>query len=127
MVFWTLLIEIKFYAFIALQYLLLRDRGTLVIPLVFIMVNTAIWLTRGHASVLLTFFPTFYVGIQIYRAECRNWDSIGTLTAGSMVALVALSLFMFDDYFGGWSGLSILSGRRRCSLFSCGGMSQAAY
>ena len=27
-VFWTLLIEIKFYAFIALQYLLLRDRGT---------------------------------------------------------------------------------------------------
>jgi peptidoglycan/LPS O-acetylase OafA/YrhL len=71
-VFWTLLIEIKFYAFIALQYLFLRDRGTAVIPLMFIMVNTVIWLTRGYASTLLTFFPTFYVGIQIYRAESRN-------------------------------------------------------
>ena len=90
-VFWTLLIEIKFYAFIALQYLLLRDRGMLVIPLVFIMVNTAIWLTRGHASVLLTFFPAFYVGIQIYRAERRNWDRIGTLTACGLATLVALS------------------------------------
>ena len=35
-VYWTLLIEIKFYVFIALQYLFLRDRGTLVIPLVLI-------------------------------------------------------------------------------------------
>jgi peptidoglycan/LPS O-acetylase OafA/YrhL len=102
-VFWTLLIEIKFYAFIVLQYLLLRDRGTIVIPLVFIMVNTVIWLTRGYASTLLTFFPTFYVGIQIYRAEYRNWDRTGILAVCSMVALVALSLFMFDDYYGGWS------------------------
>ena len=125
-VFWTLLIEIKFYAFIALQYLLLRDRGMLVIPLVFIMVNTAIWLTRGHASVLLTFFPTFYVGIQIYRAERRNWDSIGTVTACGLVALVALSsscstIIMADG------ARSILSGRPRCSLFSCGATSRAAY
>jgi peptidoglycan/LPS O-acetylase OafA/YrhL len=107
-VFWTLLIEIKFYAFIALQYLLLRDRGTLVIPLVFILVNTVIWLTRGYASTLLTFFPTFYVGIHIYRAERGNWDCIGTLTACGMVALVALSLFLFDDYSGGWSAVYLI-------------------
>jgi len=107
-VFWTLLIEIKFYAFIALQYLLLRDRGTLVIPLVFILVNTTIWLTRGYASTLLTFFPTFYVGIQIYRAERGNWDCIGALKACGMVALVALSLFLFDDYYGGWSAVYLV-------------------
>ena len=43
-----------------------------------ILINMAIWLTRGYASLLLTFFPTFYVGIQIYRAECpqlgSHWD-----------------------------------------------------
>jgi peptidoglycan/LPS O-acetylase OafA/YrhL len=107
-VFWTLLIEIKFYAFIALQYLLLRERGMLVIPLVFIMINTAIWFTRGHASVLLTFFPAFYVGIQIYRAERGNWNSTGTITACGMVALVALSLFMFDGYNGEWSAVYLV-------------------
>ena len=116
-VFWTLLIEIKFYAFIALQYLLLRDRGMLVIPLVFIMVNTVIWLTRGHASVLLTFFPAFYVGIQIYRAERGNWDSIGTLTACGLVALVALSLFMFDDYNGGSSAVYLVGEAALLALF----------
>lgn len=116
-VFWTLLIEIKFYAFIALQYLLLRDRGTLVVPLVFIVVNAAIWLTRGYASLLLTFFPAFYVGIQIYRAECRNWDFIGTLTACGMVALVALSLFMFDDYYGGWSAVYLVGEAGLLALF----------
>ena len=116
-VFWTLLIEIKFYAFIALQYLLLRDRGLLVIPLVFIMVNTAIWLTRGHASVLLTFFPAFYVGIQIYRAERRNWDRIGTLTACGLAALVALSLFLFDEYYGGWSAVYLVGEAALIALF----------
>src|SRR4029078_1342672 len=82
--------------------------GMLVIPLVFIMINTAIWLTRGYASVLLTFFPAFYVGIQIYRAERSNWSSTGTVTACGMVALVALSLFMFDGYNGGWSAVYLV-------------------
>jgi peptidoglycan/LPS O-acetylase OafA/YrhL len=116
-VFWTLLIEIKFYAFIALQYLVLRDRGMLVIPLMFIMANTAIWLTRGHASVLLTFFPAFYVGIQIYRAECRNWDCISTLTACGTAALAALSLFMFDDYYGVWSMVYLVGEAALLALF----------
>ena len=116
-VFWTLLIEIKFYAFIALQYLLLRDRGTVVIPLVLIAINTAIWLTRGYASLLLTFFPTFYVGIQIYRAECRNWDRIGTLTACGMVAAVALSLFFFDSQYGGWSVIYLMVESALLALF----------
>ena len=116
-VYWTLLIEIKFYVFVALQYLFLRDRGTLVIPLVLILINTAVWLTRGYASLLLTFFPTFYVGIQIYRAECRNWDRIGTLTACSTVALVALSLFVFDDQYGGWSVIYLVGESALLTLF----------
>ena len=66
---------------------------------------------------LLTFFPTFYVGIQIYRAERRNWDSIGTLTTCGVVALVALSLFVFDDYFGGWSAAYLVGEAALLALF----------
>ncbi len=107
-VFWTLLIEIKFYAFVALQYLVLRDRSTLAIPIVLILINAVIWWTRGYASLLLTFFPTFYVGIQIYSAERRNWDRTGMLLALGTTALVALSLLVFDDIYGGWSATYLI-------------------
>ncbi len=116
-VYWTLLIEIKFYVFLAFQYLLLRDRGTVAIMVGLIAVNSAIWWTRGYASLLLTFFPTFYVGIQIYRAERNNWDSVGVLTLAGSIALVALSLFLFDQYYPGWSALYLIGEAVVLSLF----------
>ena len=103
-VYWTLLIEIKFYVFLAFQYLLLRDRGTVAIMVGLVALNVAIWWTRGYASLLLTFFPTFYVGIQIYRAQRSNWDLAGVLTLAGSVALVAFSLFLLDQHFSALVG-----------------------
>jgi hypothetical protein len=77
----------------------------------------AIWLTRGHASTLLTFFPVFYVGIQIYRAECRNWDYTGTVTVCGTGTFVALSLFVFDNYHGGWSAVYLVGEASLLVLF----------
>jgi peptidoglycan/LPS O-acetylase OafA/YrhL len=115
-VYWTLLIEIKFYVFIALQYLLLRDRGTVAIMVILIAVNSAIWWTRGYASLLLTFFPTFYIGIQIFRAERSNWDRIGVLRLSGSVALVAFSLLMFDQYYPHWSAAYLIGEAAALSL-----------
>jgi peptidoglycan/LPS O-acetylase OafA/YrhL len=116
-VYWTLLIEIKFYAFIALQYLLLRDRGTVAIMVILIAVNSVIWWTRGYASLLLTFFPTFYIGIQIYRAERSNWDRIGVLRLSGSVALVAFSLLLFDQHYPYWSAAYLIGEAAALSLF----------
>ena len=116
-VYWTLLIEIKFYIFIALQYLLLRDRGTVAVMVSLIAINSVIWWTRGYASMLLTFFPTFYIGIQVYRAERSNWDRIGVLRLSGSVALVAFSLLMFDQHYPYWSAAYLIGEAAALSLF----------
>lgn len=67
-VYWTLLIEVKFYLFLACQHFLLRDRGPLAVLAGLVCTNIVVWLLRGHASLLLTFFPVFYVGIHFPRA-----------------------------------------------------------
>ena len=107
-VYWTLLIEIKFYLFLSLQFLLLRDRYVLVVLAGLVAVNLAVWLTRGYASLLLTFFPAFYVGIRIRQAESAGWSRAAILSASGVSAIVAASLFVFDDQYGRWSAIYVI-------------------
>lgn len=108
-VYWTLLIEVKFYLFLALQHFLLRDRWHLVVLVVLICMNVAIWYSRGHASLLLTFFPAFYVGIQVRQAEAAGWTSSAVLQVAGVTAAVAASIFVFDEYYGKWSAAYVIA------------------
>jgi peptidoglycan/LPS O-acetylase OafA/YrhL len=107
-VYWTLLIEVKFYLFLSLQYLLLRDRGVLLVLACLVAINLAVWLMRGHASLLLTFFPAFYVGIRIRQAESAGWTHLAMISAGCVSLLVAASLLVFDDQYGLWSAAYVI-------------------
>jgi peptidoglycan/LPS O-acetylase OafA/YrhL len=107
-VYWTLLIEVKFYLFLALQHLVFRDRGMLLVFAALVCINAAIWFTRGHASLLLTYFPAFYVGIQIRQAELAGWRRSAMLWIAIVSATVAASLFVFDEYYPAWSAAYIL-------------------
>lgn len=106
-VYWTLLIEVKFYILIVLQYRFFQDRGTVLIPLAMIAVNLLILMTRGHASLLLTYLPAFYVGIQLRRVqrERRSMDAALKITTFS----VAASMILFDPYYGWWSCFYVLA------------------
>jgi peptidoglycan/LPS O-acetylase OafA/YrhL len=106
-VYWTLLIEVKFYVLVVLQYYFLRDKGTVAIPLVMIGVNLVILLTRGHASLLLTYLPAFYVGIQIRRLQCNR--SISDTALKMTTFTVAASMIFFDPYYGWWSCFYVLA------------------
>ena len=103
--YWTLLIEVKFYLLIAILYLVLRDRLTVAIPLTMIAVNLAILVARGHASLLLTFLPAFYVGIQIRRLQCGAPARDLIIVA----AAVAASLVVCDSYYPVWSCVYLLA------------------
>jgi peptidoglycan/LPS O-acetylase OafA/YrhL len=85
-VYWTLLIEVKFYLFIALQYAILKDRFLAGIMGAIVASGIALFAVRGHGSQLLACFPAFYVGIYLSRAEERGW------TAQSCAALAAATL-----------------------------------
>ncbi len=108
-VYWTLLIEVKFYLFLACQHFLLRDRGTLAVLAGLVCTNIVVWLLRGHASLLLTFFPVFYVGIQVRLAETAGWSRPAMLQVAGVTLVVASSLFVFDEYYGGWSALYVVA------------------
>jgi peptidoglycan/LPS O-acetylase OafA/YrhL len=107
-VYWTLLIEVKFYLFLALQHFLLRGRGVLVTLVALVGLNVVVWFSRGHASLLLTFFPAFYVGIQIRRAEASGWNCSAMLRVIGVAIVVASSLLAFDEYFAQWSAVYVL-------------------
>jgi peptidoglycan/LPS O-acetylase OafA/YrhL len=86
-VFWTLLIEIKFYVFIALQYAFFGRRHIHAILALLILLNLTFWAARGHGSLTLVYFPVFYLGIEIALAEEALWQR-STLARLIVVALV---------------------------------------
>lgn len=107
-VYWTLLIEVKFYLFLALQHLLFRDRGLLFTFAALICINAAIWFARGHASLLLAYFPAFYIGIQVRQAELAGWGRSAVLRIAIVSAVVAGSLFLYDAYYPTWSAVYVV-------------------
>lgn len=72
-VYWTLLIEVKFYLFVALQYAVLQDRRLGWVVGGIIALAFGAFVLRGHGNELLSFFPVFYIGVYAHRAELADW------------------------------------------------------
>lgn len=101
-VFWTLLIEVRFYLFIALYHRLLGERGMPFVVLGLIALNGLSWLLRGHGSGLIVFFPVFYVGVALHRAERSGWSRNATgFAVGVMAALIGSLTAFADPHFAG--------------------------
>lgn len=97
-VFWTLLIEIKFYIFIAIQYALLGRRHLRSIFAALVTFAVLVAAVRGRGSQLLAYFPVFYLGIEIRLAEEERWSRPALLRLGAvMTALAASLLFCLDQ------------------------------
>jgi peptidoglycan/LPS O-acetylase OafA/YrhL len=107
--YWTLLVEVKFYLLIALYYWLFRGRGLLAVLLCVLAINLAVYEVRGYASLLLTYLPVFFVGIEIRRAEQAAWSIPSLWRLGGVGILVALSLGLFDGFYPIWSATYVFS------------------
>jgi len=93
--YWTLVIETRFYILIGLQFYFLADRRALALPGVALLLNLAFWLMLGRGSVLLSYLPVFYVGVEIYRAEAANWSRAAVIRLAVVTAIVAASMLVF--------------------------------
>ncbi|MGF7173481.1 acyltransferase family protein [Azospirillum doebereinerae] len=108
-VYWTLLIEVKFYLFIALYHRVFGERGMGWVVLGLIALNGLSWGLRGHGSALIVFFPAFYVGVAVHRAERAGWTGRALAPVLGVVAALAASLTLFaDPHFAGAGLLLIL-------------------
>lgn len=93
--YWTLVIELRFYAIIALQFYILSERHLLMIPAIVLAANIGFFFIFGRGSVLLTHIPVFYIGIEIYRAERDNWSRISLLRLAAVTVVVAAPMGIF--------------------------------
>ena len=109
-VYWTLLIEIKFYVFIALQYALLRGRGMATIVAGLVGLAAAAAAMRGQGSQLLAFFPVFYVGIYLHRAEAAGWQPRSMAALAMATAAAAASAAFFGDEISASSAVFVIAG-----------------
>jgi peptidoglycan/LPS O-acetylase OafA/YrhL len=102
-VYWTLLIEIKFYLFIALQYALLKTRGLAAVVCGLLALSLTVFAARGQGSLFLSCFPMFYVGAYTYRAEQENWrgPALYALIAVTLATAAAMLVTLAD--FPVWS------------------------
>ncbi len=96
-VFWTLLIEIKFYAFIAIQYRVLGRRHLHAVLAALLLLELAFRADRGHGSLTLAYFPVFYLGIEISLAEAAGWHPRAMRRLAAVALLLAGSLYLCLD------------------------------
>lgn len=116
-VYWTLLIEIKFYLLMALPFAFIQTGRVRWILVVTLLMNLAVWWWRGYASLLLTFIPCFFVGIEIYLAERDGWGWRPIWRLIAITSVVSLSVFLFDDIYKVVTMLYIFGGTALFAVF----------
>jgi peptidoglycan/LPS O-acetylase OafA/YrhL len=94
-VFWTLLVETKFYA-IAAFVMRAGTTATRIAPYLVIAANTMIYARRGEASNLLTYMTFCFVGMQF-----GPWSRghLSTRTIALLIAVTAATSGLFVNYF----------------------------
>jgi peptidoglycan/LPS O-acetylase OafA/YrhL len=108
-VYWTLLIEIKFYVFLALQWAVFGPRRIDLIFFALVGLEAVGFFVQGHGSLTLTYFPVFYAGIALYRAEQAGWRGSSLVSLGVVVLTLTVSIALFTDAYNYWSAGYLLA------------------
>ncbi len=115
-VFWTLLIEIKFYFLMALFGTLIPMIPSSVVVLFFFSCNALLYFTYGRGSNLLGFFPVFFIGVAMYRLESKGWKikESWDLIAVTFLTSTGILLFQIENHISNaifcilWAAIGIL-------------------
>ncbi len=85
-VYWTLIVEVKFYLLFALVFYTPLRRFFWLVPLAAVAVNLVLFFTLQRASTLLIYLPVFFIGAAIAAVERQK------LTFTVVLALAAISM-----------------------------------
>lgn len=88
-VYWTLVVEVKFYVLFALVFFSPARPWLMFVPAACLLLNTAALLIAGRTSLLLTYLPAFFVGIGFARLHLHQ-DRAVTVAALLAVAVAGL-------------------------------------
>ncbi len=90
-VYWTLIVEVKFYLLFALVFYTPLKRLFWLVPLAAAATNLVLLLTLGRASTLLIYLPLFFIGAAIAAVE-RAKLALPVLLAIAVISMAGLAL-----------------------------------
>ena len=96
--FWTLAVEVKFYAIIATLAPIIRKSFTVVPLILILLANMLFYVKFGRGSTLLTNMPIFFSGVLVYASVENRWQRADFLKLGLYVLLVPTSMLIFQQY-----------------------------
>jgi peptidoglycan/LPS O-acetylase OafA/YrhL len=85
-VYWTLIVEVKFYLLFALVFYTPLRRFFWLVPVAAVVINLGLFFTIQRASTLLIYLPIFFIGAAIAAVERQK------LTVPVVLALAAISM-----------------------------------
>lgn len=96
--FWTLAIEIKFYAIVSVLYPLLKRQFTMVVMMAVLSTNILFYVNTGRGSTLLTNIPIFYAGVMIYSANRSGWTDVSKINVALFTFSLSASMLIFQEF-----------------------------
>jgi peptidoglycan/LPS O-acetylase OafA/YrhL len=107
---WTLVIEAKFYLLVALQFWLFPTARSIGMLAVLIAADAAFFLLTQRGSLLLSFLPVFYIGVEILRWEEKDGAPSAARRLMLVAGAVAASTVLFVTYENVAAGAYALAG-----------------
>lgn len=98
--FWTLAVEMKFYAIVAILAPALRRLFPAVTLIAIFAVNALFYLKTGRGSTLLTNLPIFFSGVLVHDAVKNGWRHADLVKLGFYAVIVSASMLAFQEYNG---------------------------
>jgi peptidoglycan/LPS O-acetylase OafA/YrhL len=94
-VFWSLLVEVKYYLLITLISALNLKRILCFLPYVLVLTNFILFQITGKTSALLLWMPLFFVGMEIYTSYTNSWGAkhVSRLLGVTIIATASLGFF----------------------------------
>ena len=97
-VYWSLLIEIKFYFLIAIIYILNAKKVNSYIPYMLIIFNVCLYYFFNRSSSLLIWLPVFFIGMELFSLKKNNYCATAIYKTLFIIFASALNIGFFYEY-----------------------------
>ena len=96
--FWTLAVEIKFYALVAVLDPILKRSFPLIILIFMVGANVIFYIKTGRGSTLLTNIPIFFAGVLVYSAKKKGWSAADKIKVAAFTIALSAIMVVFQEY-----------------------------
>ena len=96
--FWTLAVEVKFYAIVVVLAPILRRFFIVSVLSLVCVANVLFYIKTGRGSTLLTNIPIFFSGALVFSATRNGWTKLDKIILTAFTIFVSTSMLVLQEY-----------------------------